>query len=436
MQRLSAGPGQEAPVTEDDLAARLAEEAEAKRKAEEAELEALVVHEQPLPVRPYASDSNDATTEDVRELTVRRTRPLVRLRASAVACLFTQLAKIVQLSLRLQRRRYAFGAVYNFNDRESEAAGTLTLEGRKQCCTPATMCSDNAVAEFRSRKEPSYDLKRKELDVGLQACSSVLSGRVDATTQTAYYPQVSSVIQCDMEAETTTMSANTPLASALAGQPVSTHSKASVGVGTDTDDVQDALITASGRVDHGVLRALLVDAIASATALDTGTVVTADAVTGMLGAHMAGGRGMPRASTIGLPGTTAQAKGGPTTPLERLVEFLNKALPQCEHALGQNETLNIFRNELTLLSDEDVVVMGNSDAKHIREERQFMDLELSNNKILSAIEWHPKSASWLAVAAMPNLPFEKRVLESATPRASYILLYTLAEFSNQLVRRS
>ena len=98
----------------------------------------------------------------------------------------------------------------------------------------------------------------------------------------------------------------------------------------------------------------------------------------------------------------------------------------------QNETLDIFRNDLALLADDEVVVVGSADAKHVREERQFLDLELTAQKALVAVEWHPTSPAWFAVSAVPTLTFEARVAESATPRAAHVLLFTLAEFSNQV----
>lgn len=73
-------------------AAKAEAEAAAKKRAEEdAILAAVVVHEEPMRVRPYASTSMDATLQEVRQLTVRRSRPLVRgpqlLRSTRVAAM-------------------------------------------------------------------------------------------------------------------------------------------------------------------------------------------------------------------------------------------------------------------------------------------------------------------------------------------------------------
>lgn len=157
-------------------------------------------------------------------------------------------------------------------------------------------------------------------------------------------------------------------------------------------------------------------------------------------------------------GTDARHSGGAASAvsaMEQVADVLFRALPLLDLALSQvrvagarasaralrdahplfrqNETLNIYRNDLALLVDDDVVVVGSADAKHVREERQFLDLELTAQKSLVAVEWHPTSPSWFAVSAVPSLTFEARVAESATPRAAHVLLFTLAEFSNQMV---
>lgn len=155
-------------------------------------------------------------------------------------------------------------------------------------------------------------------------------------------------------------------------------------------------------------------------------------------------------------GTDARhaAGGASASAMEQVADVLFRALPLLDLALSQvrrdaqaglppprppptpplqNETLNIYRNDLALLVDDDVVVVGSADAKHVREERQFLDLELTAQKALVAVEWHPTSPSWFAVSAVPTLTFEARVAESAAPRAAHVLLFTLAEFSNQMV---
>jgi len=354
-----------------------------------------------------------------------------------------------QASVRIQRHRFALGAGCKFADREQETS----------------------AVDIRSKPDPSYDTRRREVSVALQAGHSALSGHHDASSQTTWNAPVHAAVQADLEAETMGWSLHQPLAVLLRGHSTSSSAHeaggddsgasarraladATVGAGglssgggdSNADggnEGDDGVGSPSGRVDAAALRLALKEVVSTVAAMDAGTGMDDGGPGG------GGGRG---GATLGVGGAASAGAGGgggglvlssiyggggkaavTTTPLERLLDFLQRSLPLCEHALSQNETLNIYRNELTLLTDEEVMVLGNNEGKHIREERQFMDLELSNNRVLSTIEWHPKSPAWLSVAVVPGFTFEQRVAESALPRQSVILFYTLAEFSNQLV---
>jgi hypothetical protein len=89
-----------------------AEAAAAKRAAEDAILAALVVTEQPTLARPYVSATADQTMVEVKELGVRRSRPLVRVgRGGTASTAFavpvpasTAIADATQLTLVAVRR--------------------------------------------------------------------------------------------------------------------------------------------------------------------------------------------------------------------------------------------------------------------------------------------------------------------------------------------
>lgn len=336
---------------------RKAAEEEERKAAEEHRLATLIVHEQPLVARHYKSSTAEETAEDVRDLSVRRSRPLI--------------------ALRLQRRRYNFGARCTFNDREY----------------------DVPVADFRPRREPAYELKRSELSFALQAGPSKLSGRVDAGSQTTWFAPQNAAVQCDVEHDS--------IGVALISSSTDARSAAGVPAGVATESRPDS---PTG------LRAAIQAEIALAAELEAGAGVEAGGATPLQAGAAGGG-----------------AAGGSLSVMEQLADVLFRAMPLLDLALAQNETLNIFRNDIAALADEDVVVVSSSDAKNVREERQFMDLELTSHKAIVAVEWHPSSPAWFAVSAMPTLTFEQRVLESGTPRPAHVLLFTLAEFSNQLV---
>ena len=118
---------------------------------------------------------------------------------------------------------------------------------------------------------------------------------------------------------------------------------------------------------------------------------------------------------------------------ERMIEALTTAANRCERALQQNETLNIFQDELALLDEEEIFVVGNKGENTIREARTFMDLEFSGNTSLVDIDWHPRSRQWLAAATAMNWAFEERVERSGRTTKSHILVYNFSEFSSQIV---
>ena len=170
------------------------------------------------------------------------------------------------------------------------------------------------------------------------------------------------------------------------------------------------------------LRNALAEAVSLATHLESGGTDPSHHKhsSGVGGSsHSFGGKGKDRS-------------GG--THADKLVDFMKKSLTMCEYALSQNETLNIYRNELTQMADDDSVMIGNGEnIAVLKEERQFTDLELTANKAMPTIIWHPTQPTWLAVAAVPRESFEKRIVTSAVPRVCHILLYTLSEFVAQIV---
>lgn len=117
----------------------------------------------------------------------------------------------------------------------------------------------------------------------------------------------------------------------------------------------------------------------------------------------------------------------------QIQSFLSKVLPVCEHALQQNETLNIFQNELLLLDEEDSMLVGAQGENAVKTLVNFMDLVYSNNKNLVWLDWHPTNRSWIATSVVSDLVFDSRVENSGRATVSYIVVYSFAEFSAQIV---
>ena len=177
------------------------------------------------------------------------------------------------------------------------------------------------------------------------------------------------------------------------------------------------------------------------------------------------GSSLGRTGTGGSSATAgAAAAAAASTPIARLAAFLAAALPTTEIALSQNETLDIFSPTEAFLgppdeegeADEGGGACSSSSSTAMdggagfRELRQFMDLELTNNKALAVVEWCPRAAapsagaaaasaaaaagtSWLAASATASLTLEQRLAESDVPRAGHVLLLSTAEFAAPVV---
>jgi hypothetical protein len=116
-----------------------------------------------------------------------------------------------------------------------------------------------------------------------------------------------------------------------------------------------------------------------------------------------------------------------TDPLEgdgvdTLLLFLEKATVQIEHALQQNESVDIFNETFRLLGDDDGT--GGAQAENeLRELKNFADPTYSKFKALAAIDWMPKVNSMVAVSAVRNISFDQRIPIIGQTHTSYILLW-------------
>ena len=398
---------------EAEEAKRAAEEAERKRREEELAIERIVVTEQPLFARAYSSASALESEEAVRAAP-EVTRPSRAL-----------------LNVRVQRRRYTFGARVTFHDRNTDAL----------------------LCDLRPRREPLYDHRIKSATTGVQVGASAFSGKADGAAQTTFGAPTNYGVQCAMDLDFDAVAAGRApalrmdrldsavgdaevVAARLAAEAAREHAaeKAAAAAGGAPSAATAAATAAAaeafaahgetGGDDDGEaymsnadLQTALAEGVALAAFLESG---------GADPSHRGGGLG---------GGAAARKSRDKDSALSKLVEFAQRVLPRLEHSLSQNETLNIYLADLGSGGEGGAGGAGGEggEGKGLKEERQFMDLELSQNKGLPAVEWHPKNGSWLAVAAAPRLTLEQRVFESGMPRVSHVLLYTLGEFVSQIV---
>lgn len=73
---------------------------------------------------------------------------------------------------------------------------------------------------------------------------------------------------------------------------------------------------------------------------------------------------------------------------QSMLNFLNTVMPLVDHALEQNETMDIFEDNFSTLGDEDLVFGGKSDST-LKEFQSFTDFEFSKGKIISVVDARP-----------------------------------------------
>ncbi len=71
-----------------------------------------------------------------------------------------------------------------------------------------------------------------------------------------------------------------------------------------------------------------------------------------------------------------------------LKDFLKQVTPRLEHALQQNETMDIFKDDFQALVEEDIL-FGNKTDNYMKEFQSFTDFEFSKDKAISALDWRP-----------------------------------------------
>lgn len=153
-------------------------------------------------------------------------------------------------------------------------------------------------------------------------------------------------------------------------------------------------------------------------------------------------RPLPRAvqtSAVGAAATGVPEQGTRehAALLSELAPFLSRVLNGAEYALSQNETLNIFQDELSRMHAEgEASSLGAAGNAQLVERRMYMSLALSKDKSMPAVSWHPSINQWVAVAVTPRLTFSRALARMGRAATHHVLLFTTREFSSQIVLAS
>ncbi|XP_078075353.1 dynein axonemal intermediate chain 3 [Mustelus asterias] len=113
---------------------------------------------------------------------------------------------------------------------------------------------------------------------------------------------------------------------------------------------------------------------------------------------------------------------------EALNVFINSVALRFEVALQQNEIMDVYYDDWRGLSEEDSTFGGKADC-HLKEYQSFTDLQRSQGKRVSNIEWHPTILGLVAVSIVDRVTWEDRInLSSKSFRShSHILLWNFTD---------
>uniref|UniRef100_A0A7S2RYD5 WD repeat-containing protein 63 n=1 Tax=Mucochytrium quahogii TaxID=96639 RepID=A0A7S2RYD5_9STRA len=334
-----------------EAAKRKLEEEEAERLAEEERVKNAVYEDKPIVARPRMSGTEEETITEIEWLDVRPCRRLMKMQIS--------------------RKRSDFGAPIKFSDRNAEQSGLF---------------------EFRQHKDPNFELKRKQLDAGLQACPSWTATWLGSACYDTEETDMTSQI-FDMDP------ANT-----------GTGGKKKLAVGMFdfcAENLTEEDIQAVREIPRMVQTSSQTDFFRQLNQLTEYEYLE------FLGE------------------TLSQAAE------KALGAFLKDVLPVVEVALQQNETMDVYASEFLSLRSDEVAGLGNKEDNFLRELRTFTDLVYSNGKLLSSVNWHPVFPNVVAVACAEPLKFDQRVEFCGKERNAFILIWNFADLIHpELVLRS
>ncbi|XP_062921139.1 dynein axonemal intermediate chain 3 isoform X1 [Mobula hypostoma] len=113
---------------------------------------------------------------------------------------------------------------------------------------------------------------------------------------------------------------------------------------------------------------------------------------------------------------------------EALTNFINSVASRFELALQQNEIMDVFYDDWNGLSEEDSTFGGKADG-HLKEYQSFTDLQKSQGRRISNIEWHPAILGLVAVSVVDIITLEDRIKSiNRTVRShSYILFWNFSD---------
>mmetsp|Transcript_3748 Transcript_3748/g.9465 ORF Transcript_3748/g.9465 Transcript_3748/m.9465 type:complete len:857 (+) Transcript_3748:102-2672(+) len=109
-----------------------------------------------------------------------------------------------------------------------------------------------------------------------------------------------------------------------------------------------------------------------------------------------------------------------------LKPFLADARARLEKALQQNELVDIFRDDLAVLADDDAS-LGNKHDNDVKELQSFSRNQFSHERVVTATHWKPGNAGVVGVSLARKQGFEERVEVAGRVHTGHVLLWSFAD---------
>jgi len=120
------------------------------------------------------------------------------------------------------------------------------------------------------------------------------------------------------------------------------------------------------------------------------------------------------------------------------LEFIEQACYDCEVALQQNETIDVFQKELKPeTGDDDEEGLGSQASESdVIKLRSLKHLIYSKEKAIPCIDWHPRKTGTIVACGEDNVSFNERCELAGTARKAYSLVWRMKDLDPYIVLES
>lgn len=89
--------------------------------------------------------------------------------------------------------------------------------------------------------------------------------------------------------------------------------------------------------------------------------------------------------------------------------FLRTVSNRFDNYLLQNEMIDIFQDEYSLLGEEEMTTLEQGSHTHLQEYQSFTDLKHSKDKSISCIDWHPTLKGVLGISCVQRTTYDEKI---------------------------